>query len=97
MKINNTNLEIMDIIDKLEKQMKVESLRYLITKHVFCPYSGSVLDIDNAIMIDALNETTGDLVSTHVIHGKFKSKINEIKQVAKVKGLELDIFINIKK
>jgi hypothetical protein len=85
----------MNLLKNFEDDIKRESLRFMVQKQMFCKYSRAVLDVNNAIMIDAFDKHD-KLVSTHVIDGRFESKLDEIKSAARNKGLKLEIYINKK-
>lgn len=84
------------MLEKFEKKMKIEGLKYLVSKFMFCPYSNKVLDYRNAIEV-SLYDDQNNLLKSTVIHGSFESKIPEIKAKFQEKGLKIEVFKNITK
>jgi len=83
-----------NIIDRFQYDAKVQALKYLVSKLMFCSYSSIVLDYRNAIMITITRD--GKENST-VIHGQYQDRIEDIKKQFENKGCEVEIFVNIKK
>tara|TARA_R110000787_G_scaffold271946_1_gene379293 strand:- start:544 stop:816 length:273 start_codon:yes stop_codon:yes gene_type:complete len=75
--------------NRLEKIANIQVLKYVISKQMFCKYSGKCLDYKNAIMM-TLDKT--DVV----IDGSFAPKIEEIKKAFMSKGHKVDFFVNVK-
>ncbi len=84
----------MDVIEKFEKDAKIQVIKYLVSKQMFCKYSNKVLDYRNAILIeleDAFKET-----QSAVIHGSFENKIPEFTKRFEELGLKVTVTKNIK-
>ena len=85
----------MGLLEKFKGDIDRESLRFLIQKQIFCKYSGAVLDVDNAIMIDAFDKDD-KLVSTSVIDGRFEHLVDKIRKSANDRGLRVEVLISKK-
>ena len=83
-----------NLIDKFTIDVNIEALKYLISKQIFCTYSGKGLDYRNAIMYTV---TKDDSVASKVVHGSFYNKIPEAIKAFKKLGFEVEVFVHIKK
>lgn len=83
----------MNIIDKLENQLEIGVLKYLIGKQIFCPVSNKALDFRHAIMITTKKDNDS---RSRVLHGDYALKVRELKDHFEAKGFEVEIFINVK-
>lgn len=83
-----------DFLNPLKEKLELETVKYIISKQIFCPYSNAVLDCDNCILIELYN---GDkLQDSKVIHGSFEPKIEAIKEAFKARNLTVKITSYIK-
>ena len=81
------------LLKKLEEDLNIELLKFVICKQIFCEYSDNILDYRNAILVTI---TKGDQVSSQAIHAQYEDKIAEITTKFESLGCEVEIFTNIK-
>jgi len=83
----------MGLLERFERDMNLQALKYLVGKQMFCKFTDQVLDYRNAISITATKE---QIVETQVIHGSLKGRMDELVSRLEKEGFTVEIFSNLK-
>jgi hypothetical protein len=80
------------LISFLDKKLNEQSIKYQVSKQMFCDYTNSILDYRTAIIVEIYNKNTLKLIETRAISPKLKDKIEEIKQSINNKNFDCKIY-----
>ena len=69
-----------NLLSFLDKKLNEQTIKYIVSKQMWCDYSNSLLDYRTAIIVEIYNKNTLKLIESRAISPKFKNKITEIKQ-----------------
>ena len=96
MKTEKNQIET-SLISYLDKKLIEQTIKYQVSKQMFCDYTNSILDYRTAIIVEIYNKNTLKLIETKAISPKLKNKIEEIKQSINNKNFDCSIYSLYKK
>ena len=80
------------LISFLDKKLNEQSIKYIVSKQMFCDYTSSILDYRTAIIIEIYDKNTKKLMESKAISPKLKYKIEQIKQNVAIQNYDCKIY-----
>lgn len=91
MKTEKTQVET-NLLSFLDKKLNEQTIKYIVSKQMWCDYSNSLLDYRTAIIVEIYNKNTLKLIESRAISPKYKNKITEIKQSINNQNFDCKIY-----
>jgi len=81
-----------NLLSFLDKKLNEQTIKFIVSKQMWCDFSDSLLDYRTAIIIEIYSKNTLKLIESRAISPKFKNKITEIKQSINNKNFDCKIY-----